>query len=93
MAELTITIKIDDTDQKVLLNDLTDINQWFQDAATGKINNCWKRMRNEWTTRLMDDSDFNDPIPSSKDAFVTLVSARDDYWDRKKRDEEAAKKK
>ena len=40
MATMTITVEIDDTDQKVLLNDLLDINQWVQDAVTGKKNNC-----------------------------------------------------
>ena len=37
----TITIKIDDTDEKVMLNDLLDIDTWVQEAVTGKINNCW----------------------------------------------------
>ena len=45
MAELTITIKVDDTDQLVLKNDLLDIDDWVQHAMTGKINNCWKRMQ------------------------------------------------
>ena len=30
MAELTITVKIDDTDQTVLKNDLLDIDAWVQ---------------------------------------------------------------
>ena len=38
MAELTITIKVSDTDQTVLKNDLLDIDTWVQDAMTGKIN-------------------------------------------------------
>lgn len=79
---MTITVEIDDTDQKVLLNDLLDINQWVQDAVTGKKNNCWKRMQQEWTTKLMNDSSFTDPIPSNKADFVTLVTARSDYKNR-----------
>jgi hypothetical protein len=82
MATMTITVEIDDTDQKVLLNDLLDINQWVQDAVTGKKNNCWKRMQQEWTTKLMNDSSFTDPIPSNKADFVTLVTARSDYKNR-----------
>ena len=35
----TITVKIDDTDEKVMLNDLLDIDEWVQLAVTGKINN------------------------------------------------------
>jgi len=87
MAELTITIKVSDTDQTVLKNDLLDIDAWVQDAITGKINNCWKRMQTEWTTKLMNDSSFTDSIPSNKADFVTLITSRSDYKDRKARDE------
>jgi hypothetical protein len=87
MAELTITVKVSDTDQTVLKNDLLDIDTWVQDAMTGKINNCWKRMQREWTDKLMNDESFTDSIPSNKADFVTLVTSRSDYKDRKARDE------
>ena len=87
MAELTITVKVSDTDQTVLKNDLLDIDAWVQDAITGKINNCWKRMQREWTDKLMNDSSFTDSIPSNKADFVKLITARSDYKDRKARDE------
>ena len=87
MAELTITVKVSDTDQTVLKNDLLDIDAWVQEAMTGKINNCWKRMQREWTDKLMNDSSFTDSIPSNKADFVTLVTSRSDYKDRKARDE------
>ena len=87
MAKLTLTIEVDDTDQTVLKNDLLDIDDWVQDAMTGKINNCWKRMQTEWTTKLMNDSSFTDSIPSNKADFVKLITARSDYKDRKARDE------
>ena len=91
MATLTITIEINDTDQKVLQNDIIDINQWCQDAVTGKINNCWKRMQSNWTTKLMNDESFTDPIPSNKTDFVNLVTARSDYQTRAESDAEAEK--
>ena len=87
MAKLTLTIEVDDTDQTVLKNDLLDIDAWVQEAMTGKINNCWKRMQTEWTTKLMNDESFTDSIPSNKADFVTLVTSRSDYKDRKARDE------
>ena len=89
MAELTITVKVSDTDQTVLKNDLLDIDAWVQDAMTGKINNCWKRMQREWTDKLMNDESFTDSIPSNKADFVTLITSRSDYKDRKARDEES----
>ena len=87
MAKLTITVEVDDTQQSILNNDLLDINQWVQDAMTGKINNCWKRMQQEWTTKLMNDSSFTDPIPSNQADFVKLVLARSDYKNRKARED------
>ena len=87
MAKLTITVEVDDTQQSILNNDLLDINQWVQDAMTGKINNFWKRMQTEWTTKLMNDSSFTDPIPSNQADFVKLILARSDYKNRKARDD------
>ena len=87
MANLTVTVIVDDTDQKVLKNDIIDINSWVQEAVDGKIHNCWKRMQNSWTTKLIDDESFTDPIPSNKADFVSLVTSRSDYADRSERDQ------
>ena len=84
---LTITVSISDTDEKVMKNDLLDLDQWVQDAVTGKINNCWKRFQQEWTTKLMNDETFTDSIPSNKEAFVNLVTARADYKTRQEKED------
>lgn len=84
---LNITITIDDTNEKVLKNDLLDINQWVQDAVVGKQNNAWKRFQQEWTTKLMNDESFTDAIPSNKTDFINLVTARADYQTRQQREE------
>ena len=86
MATLTLTVEVTDTEQAILLNDLLDINAWFQAAVEGKKNNCWKRMQQEWTTKLMNDDSFTDSIPSNQADFVTLVTARSDYKTRTERD-------
>ena len=83
MSKLTLTVELSDTEQAILKNDLVDINAWVQAAMTGKVNNCWKRMQSEWTTKLMNDSSFTDPIPSNQADFVTLVTSRSDYKTRK----------
>ena len=93
MANHKITITLNDTQQKILSNDLYNdsnnkgLDDWVQNAVDGKINNCWKRMQNNWTTQLMNDSSFTDGIPSSQDAFVSLVTSRSDYKNRKARDD------
>ena len=84
---LTITVSISDTDEKIMKNDLLDVNQWVQDAVTGKQNNCWKRFQQEWTNKLMDDASFTDAIPSNQADFVALVTARADYKTRQERDD------
>jgi hypothetical protein len=93
MATHTKTISLTDLQQKILSNDLyndTDnagLDKWIQEAVDGKINNCWKRFQQEWTTRLMNDETFTDPIPSNQADFVALVTARSDYKNRKTKDD------
>ena len=87
MADLKVEITLNDIDQAVMNNDLLDIKDWITEAVAGKRNSCWKRMQTEWTTKLMNDDSFTDPIPSNQADFVTLVTGRDDYKTRKERDE------
>lgn len=93
MANHTTSVTLTDLQQKILSNDLyndTDnagLDDWIQTAVNGKINNCWKRFQSEWTTKLMNDDSFTDPIPSNQADFVTLVTARSDYKNRKARDD------
>ena len=89
MATITLTVEVTDTEQAVMLNDLTNINDWVQAAVTGKKNNCWKRMQTEWTTKLMNDASFTDSIPSNQADFVALIIARADYQTRTERDASA----
>jgi len=86
MATITLTVTCTDAEQAILLNDLLNINDWLQAAMAGKKANCWKRMQQEWTTKLMNDSDFTDSIPSNQADFVTLVTGRSDYKTRTERD-------
>ena len=98
MADHKKEITLTDLQQKILSNDLyndTDnagLDGWIQAAVDGKINNCWKRMRQEWTQKLMDDDSFTDPIPSNQEDFVKLILARSDYKNRKARDDAAKAK-
>ena len=93
MATHTKTVSITDLQQTILSNDLyndTDnagLDKWIQDAVDGKLNNCWKRMRTQWTQKLMDDDSFTDTILSNQADFVALVTARPDYKNRKARDD------
>jgi hypothetical protein len=93
MANHTKTVTLTDLQQKILSNDLYNdsdnagLDEWIQAAVDGKINNCWKRMQQEWTTKLMNDDSFTDSIPSNQADFVALITARSDYQNRKARDD------
>ena len=93
MAEHKKEIALTDLQQKILSNDLYNdtnnagLDAWIQEAVDGKINNCWKRMQQNWTTKLMNDDSFTDAIPSNQADFVALVTARSDYKNRKARDD------
>jgi hypothetical protein len=94
MATHKKEVSITDLQQKILsdslYNDMSNnagLDDWIQKALDGKINNCWKRMRTEWTQKLMDDDSFTDSIPSNQADFVALVTARSDYKTRKQRDD------
>ena len=93
MANHTKSVVLTDLQQQILSNELyndTDnkgIDEWIQAAVDGKINNCWKKMQQEWTTTLMNDSSFTDSIPSNQEDFVKLVLSQSGYQNRKARDD------
>ena len=86
MADLTVTIELNDTEESILLNHLPDIDAWILKEATEKINNSWKRMEKEWSVKLTNDNSFTDGIPSDKSKFIKLVTERSDYKDRAARE-------
>ena len=81
MAEKTITISINDIDEKCLLHYIIDIDANAQWRLQNKINNCWTKFRTEWVNKLTNDSDFTDDIPMTKPELIALVLARSDYKD------------
>jgi len=86
MAIYTVTIT--DADETALNNDLLDIDTWIQAAVTGKINNCKKRMVNQWQPILFADESV-ESMPATADGIIALVVARDDYKTRAERDAES----
>ena len=84
---LNVSYTISNTDEKILLNNILDIQEWVDGAIAGKINQCWSRLEQEWTQKLMDDSNV-ESIPANKDLYVELVTSRSDYQNRSQRPEE-----
>jgi len=78
------------TEESVLKNDLLDIQDWVTKAIDGKVNNCKKRMIQEWTPKLMAD-DSVDSIPADEDKLIEMIVARSDYKDRVARNAEKSR--
>ena len=83
-----ISQSISDTDMLILQNDIMDLNNannpaglWTQNALEGKISSCYKRMRNQWIPKLMDDNSIS-AISASKDDFVQQVITHSTYQNR-----------
>lgn len=83
---VTITVQVSTTNEKILLNDLLDIDDWVQKAVAGKINNCKKRMAIQATVVLKADSDV-ETMPATDDGLIAALLARDDYKNRAAREE------
>ena len=82
---VTVTVEINDHNEKVLLNDLLDIDDWVQQAVIGKINNCGKRMAVDATAILKADASV-ETMPATDEGFQKALLARDDYKNRAERD-------
>ena len=82
---VTVTVEINNLDEKILLDSLLDINDWVQQAVIGKINNCKKRMANNAANVLKADSDV-ETMPATNDGLINALIARDDYKTRAERD-------
>ena len=81
---LNVSYTISNTDEKILLNDILDIQEWVDGAIAGKINNCWNRLEQEWTPKLMDDPNI-ESIPANKDLYVEMITSHSDYQNRSQR--------
>ena len=82
---VTVTVNINDLDEKIMLNDLLGIDDWVQAAVLGKINNCKKRMAGQASAVLKADASV-ETMPATDDGLITALLARDDYKNRAERD-------
>ena len=82
---ITVTVEINDLNEKILLNDLLDIDDWVQKAVVGKINNSKTRMADNASAILKAD-DSVESMPATDDGLIEALLARSDYKNRAARD-------
>ena len=80
---ITLTFKISDDDQKLLKDNgyiIGDawIDDWLQKMVRGNIAKGYKFMRKEYDSILFDDESVSS-VPSDKEKYINLVTARSDY--------------
>lgn len=76
-------MEISQEEIKCLKNDLVSPKNWFIKALSGKINQCKKRLFNEWIPKLR-ARDLT--IPADDTELINLITGQADYKDRSKRD-------
>ena len=84
---ITVTVEINDLNEKILLNNLLDIDDWVQKAVVGKINNSKTRMADNASAILKAD-DSVETMPATDDGLIEALLARSDYKNRAARDSE-----
>jgi hypothetical protein len=83
----TIQVTIEDLEEKILQNELLDIQKWVQDAVDGKINNVKKRLLKEAQEKLLADPDV-ESIPATVEGMLELYFSRPYYKNREQRESE-----
>ena len=84
---ITITVEINDLNEKILLNDLLSIDDWVQKAVVGKITNCKTRMADNASAILKADASV-ETMPATDNGLIEALLARSDYKNRAARDSE-----
>lgn len=85
----TITVTLTDEQVSLLEYDVLDIDQWVQDAVTGRVHYSAHALAEEARAVLMADPDV-DTMPAKPDALIAAYLQRPSYQNRKQR-EQAAK--
>jgi len=82
----TEIFQISDVDLLLLADSLLDIDseitRRIQYIIDDKISNCYKRLKDKWDPILTQE---NAMIPSNRDAYITLITSRQDYQNRSQR--------
>lgn len=84
---------LSDIKKQVICNDIcidsidADLERRIQHIIMHKYEQCFKRLKNEWDSKLA--ASGIEMIPTDKDAYAQLVFSQPEYKDRKSRDAEA----
>jgi len=77
-------------EDKILENDLIDIDVFFQNVKIGKIHKSMKRMAREEQQKLIDENALTGPVKLSD--LAQAIMDRPGYENRKDKDAKKAKK-
>jgi len=83
----TIQAAIEDLEEKILQNELLDIQKWTQDAIQGKIGNIKARLLKEAQEKLLADPDI-ESIPATVEGMLELYFSRPYYLNRQQKEQQ-----
>lgn len=84
-------MQISDRDEKILKDQLIDIEQWILACLEGKIDHCKGQLIVN-NRCFIENDDFVDSIPKDREKLIDLIFSKPYYKDRKRRDEERIEK-
>lgn len=85
MKVLRSGIELSDADLKCLQHDLLNIEDWVQNAITGKIAACKGRLIDQWLPVVIADRSVA-TIPADEAEIIKLITSRADYKNRQERE-------
>ncbi len=86
---------LSEAQKNVIKNDINsdifdiDMKRRLENVLNHKYEKCFKRMKNEWDVKLVENGVKS--VPTDKDAYAELVFAQPNYKDRNARDLEVPK--
>ena len=86
---------LSEAQKNVIKNDINsdifdiDMKRRLEYVLNHKYEQCFKRMKNEWDVKLVENGVKS--VPTDKDAYAELVFAQPNYKDRNARDLEVPK--
>lgn len=84
---MDIQLNISTTDQKILEDEILDIEEWVQGMLQGKINKVKQRLAQRTITELKADPAVAS-MPANEDAIVQIGLQRPGYKNRRIREQE-----
>ncbi len=84
---MKLTVQISEDEYKAIADHIINVEEWLQEAISGKAANCISRIIPQETERLINDPNV-DQIPATREALLYSHFNQPDYKNRAEREDE-----